>query len=296
MEVINDSKDMKKALKNKTEIVGCVGFSFKNPTTKPHHEGHQYLLQEAKKQCDILIAVYSQPNLFPNLILDSEIPELYNIDLNYCTTFCQQNNVDILYTIDSSTWKQKINKKHEFKKIEKALDPIKQEKGLTTYEENGLYGALVFHKHNEENWKKDKTFYSWSDGYLRFAQRELYKRENLPEVILIPPLRRPDGLIYSSSLINFDQDEIEIFKLIQKTFDKFFIHQNQVLLDHDLKQIDFRTNPTLYLRTWGKIQNTITGINNIVLSCQYSSSRLNDSIRYTINEFFENPWKRPSGF
>lgn len=297
MEVITDAKDMKQALpKGKSEIVGCIGFSLKNTTAKPHHEGHEYLIQQAKSQCDILVAVYSQPNMFSNLILDSEIPELYSLDLTYCTNFCQTNKVDIVYIIDSTTWKQKINKQNEFKKVEKDLDLIRQQKGLTTYEENGLFGALIFHKSNDENWKKDKVFYSWSDGYFRFAQKQLYKQHNLPETILIQPLRRPDGLIYSSTLTNFNQEEIEVFKLIPEVFNKFFKHQNQITLEKDLQQLDYRLTPTLKLESWSKVSNDILGTNNIFLSCEYSSSRLNNSIRYRVNEFFEKPWKRPEGF
>lgn len=292
MEVINNSKDIRKALKkNIPEIVGCVGFSPKNPTTNVHHEGHSYLLAEAKNQCDILVATYSQPNSLVNCLRDSELPLNYVLDLSYCTTFCQNNNVDILYIIDDQEVKQNIDKNEEKEKTKNSTKTVKDHVSeLNTWMDDILKGAVVFHKHNLNDWKKDKIFASWSDGYLRFAQKEVYSVEGLPEVILVNPLRRPDGLPYSSTILQFSQEDINILLKAKQAFEDFLVHQNQRVLEKALKNVDDRTIPNLQLSEQSKIQDGILGLNNLLLQVSYTN--LTNSLIYSLNEFYVNPWNQ----
>jgi len=292
MQVINDSKEMKKALKkNISEIVGCVGFSLKNPTTNKHHEGHAYLLNEAKKQCDILVAVYSQPSSFVNLIRDEELPLNYQMNIAHCTDFCQDNNVDILYIIDEQEIKHNIDKSIEKDNTKDSTKTVKQHvNNLNTWIDDGLKGAVIFHKHNLNDWKKDKIFASWSDGYIRFAQREVYYVEHLPQVILIDPLRRPDGLPYSSTILHFSKDDINILLKVKQSFENFLIHQNQRILEQDLKNVDDKVIKTFELIEHSKIQDGLLGINNLLLEVSYK--HLVNNLTYSLNEFYVNPWNK----
>jgi pantothenate synthetase len=290
MEVIFKAKDMKKILPiTEPKTVGLIGFSVKNPEVNQHHEGHEYLLKEAKKQCDILVAMYSQPLLYSNYMTDEEAI-LKSVNLEYCRDFCKTNNVDIMYIPDQTDLRKNMDKEKQKKKVINGLHNLEKNHHhkFKIHDENLFKGILIFYKQTINKWKKNKVFHSWSDGYWRFTQKELYKEHKLPEVVLINPLRRSDGLIYSSTLLQLNQNEINMIQITRQYLKDFLNHQNQKVLEENLRSIDNQSNTTMLFYMMSKAQDFLLGNNNLLLQAGYYIPRLGKDKDYKITEFYQN--------
>jgi pantothenate synthetase len=284
---------MKHALpKNLPQTVGLLGFKSKHPQGSQHHEGHEYIIQQARQQCDILVAMYTRCYTYINLLEENEVPEDDPFDQDYCTTFCQNNNVDIVYLINTQEIKQGTNKQQEKERIKNITNNVKTHQQITDWVDLAFKGSYLFHKHSISNWKKDKIFHSVSDGYLRFLQRAFYAEHNLPEIVLIPPLKRVDGLTPSSSLLKLTPEEVTIVQKIPILINQFLQHQSERALYTALRDVDSRSNPTIVFQHFNLVIGDLLGANNLLITVHYGETNASPIPKITINEFFTNPWNK----
>jgi pantothenate synthetase len=290
MEVIFKAQDMKKILPmTEPKTVGLIGFSIKDPELNQHHPGHAYLLKEAKQQCDILVAMYAQPLLYSNY-METEEAELNPIHLKYSTDFCATNNVDIMYIPDQKDLRKNVDKEKQKKKVINVLKNMEKNHyhKFKPHDENLFKGILIFYKQTINKWKKNKVFHSWSDGYWRFTQKELYKEHKLPEVILLNPFRRSDGLIYSSTILQCNPNELKMIQIARQYLKDYLTNPNRKIMEDNIRSIDNQSESSLMLQSWAITQGLLLGDNNLLLSTNYYIPRLGKNKAYRITEFYQN--------
>ncbi len=251
------------------------------PTMGALHAGHLELLQQAKKQCSIVVcSIFVNPTQFDNKEDFNNYPDTLSKDL----TQLEKINCDVVYTPNATDLYEGNEKaKHfEFAGLENEMEgKFRKEHfdGVATIIEK--FFAII---------KPQKAYFGQKDLQQLLIVKSLTKQLNLPvEIIGIPTVREENGLAMSSrnKLLNKEQlqkatllyKSLLMCKKEQDTFPisvlKNMISENfQKESDMELEYIEFANANTL--KTISSFQEK--GENAVCIAAFVGGVRLIDNI------------------
>lgn len=185
-----------------------VGFV---PTMGALHEGHLSLVDQAKKETDIIVvSVFINPAQFNN----PDDLRKYPRDMEGDMQKLKQRGVDIVFApSEQEMYPEKTSKTYDFGHLDKVMEG-KHRPGHFS----GV--ALIVHKLFDII-HPDKAYFGNKDYQQLVIIKQLTRQENLPvEVVGCPILREPDGLAMSSRNQRLTQQERKVAPVLYQTLKK----------------------------------------------------------------------------
>ena len=183
MECISEVRTLVTKAKKKGKVIGFV------PTMGALHEGHLTLMQEAKKQCDVVIAsIFINPTQFGVNEDLAAYPRTWDNDLKTCSSVgvdaVFHPQIKEMYPDDWGTWVE----------VEKATEVLCGKsrpmhfRGVATVVTKLL--NIV---------QPDKAFFGQKDAQQVVVLKKMVRDLNMPfEIVMLPIVRDADGLAKSS--------------------------------------------------------------------------------------------------
>jgi len=246
----------------KDKIVGASTFQRKNAGEL--HIGHEYLLNQIKSNCEIsVLCFYDVPYLISQLYHMNNQIEPVAWDENYCTTWAANNGVDFVF-IPSNNFLTDLTGVVNFDVMKNQTDNIILNEGYAELipgqyisQLKFLIFSLLISKEIGGFFHKNYHYCCWEQIPIPFIRRDVSRKYSFPEVIIIEPLRRSDGLPYSTSLLNLPQTKIDIFVSVNNSIRNLFT-DSTANADISLLDINSLLQGQFELRNFSSLKHEIT--------------------------------------
>jgi pantothenate synthetase len=269
------------------KIVGATTFQKKD--SGGLHIGHEYLLNQIKNNCEISVVSFYDTRYLMNQLYptgNQVVPITW--DENYCTTWAENNGVDYVF-IPSNDFLIDLTGVVNFETIKTQTDNIISNEGYAELIPGQYMGDIKFIIStllisNEVGgfFHKNYHYCGWEQVPIPFVRRDVSQKYSFSEVIMIDPLRRPDGLVYSTRLLNLDQSKIDIFVSVNNAIQSLFLDSTS---NADISMIDI--TPLLQgqfeLKNFSSLRHEITGNRDYVTWNLFDP---NTNLNYNFGELF----------
>lgn len=230
-----------------TKNIGYISFQRKN--TNEHHDGHAHLVNYAKNNYDLVVAAYwDHMEFIDNLFGDTE--SIYRRDINpvwdqsYCTSWCSNQGVDIML-VPNVGYSQIYFSGCNIQDLKNTINTIYDNEGYNNGREISSSTSLTIPQtikskmmsiyFNDRGWT---TITSAKDGYWRYVAKHFLENYTTSKYEILEPLKRPDGLYYSSSLNLIPSEKISLVSQIPTKMNSVTSQQNIFLLKDEINSID----------------------------------------------------------
>lgn len=183
MKCVSEVRTMVTKAKKEGKVIGFV------PTMGALHEGHLTLMQEAKKQCDVVIAsIFVNPTQFGVNEDLAAYPRTWDDDLKACNSIgvdaVFHPQVKEMYPEDWGTWIE----------VDKVTEILCGKSRPTHFR-----GVATVVTKLLNIVQPDKAFFGQKDAQQVVVLKKLVRDLNMPyEIIMLPIVRDSDGLAKSS--------------------------------------------------------------------------------------------------
>lgn len=186
MKVFETIKETKDHLYNKRQKENSIGFV---PTMGCLHAGHTSLLQQAKKENDILVcSIFVNPKQFDNPEDLKKYPRNFEKDLDILSNY----DCDIVFTPSvEEMYPEPVNEVYHFGELEDTMEGF--------YRKGHFNGVAIVVKRLLEIIQPDRAYFGKKDYQQLLVVKQLVKKTNLPvEIVPSDTVREADGLAMSS--------------------------------------------------------------------------------------------------
>lgn len=199
------------------KIIGATSFQKKN--TGGFHEGHTYLINTIKGMVEkVVVTFYDDFYLMYSLYPTEMNPnDPVTWDESYCLNWAETNGVDYVF-IPPPGFLFDITGVSSIEVLKDQTDTIIANESYFdsvpevyhTALKYTIFSALIG---NEVGgfFKKDFHYCSWEQNIIPFIRKDFYTKYTTMQLEIIEPLRRPDGLCYSTRLLTLPQNKIDVF-------------------------------------------------------------------------------------
>jgi hypothetical protein len=188
--------------------------SFRKKPLNGFHQGHMDLLTYARANCDMLLVSLSDTHLFVKALTYCDAIAPINYDEEYCITFMENNNVDLLFIHSPGVVADFIQDINLFDLRKQALQLIIDEgwemgqghiQNSTNW--NALYSEIMsdmIYTTNNIYRRRNRRFTTWKDG-LRMVYYKYYAdKYSATKTHLLSPSFN-NGIPYSTKYNNASQ-------------------------------------------------------------------------------------------
>jgi len=224
------------------------------------HSGHEDLLTILKNNSTVSVACFSYHSKNYHSLFGGVEP-IPPFDQSYCETWCQNINID--YAIFSElNLVDLINQNFDTTAILEQVEIYIQNESYESYftfpqindplKINNLKSFLFFHlvkdQINPNINNSQRKFLTWKDGICAYLQKyhvDKYNQNGL--YTIVDPIRRPDGLHYSTSIFSKPQSTINFYISVKALLDQWGNNQiDKAALDQAC--IDLEEGTTFQVR------------------------------------------------
>lgn len=261
MQVLRSISEAKSLIPS-DKIIGATSFQKKN--SGGLHDGHVYLINTIKSLVEkTVITFYDDFYLMYNIYPDegpSNSPVTW--DEAYCLNWADTNGVDFVF-VPPPGFLFDITGVSSIEVLKTQTDTIISNEGYSdaipsVYNTALKYSILSTLLSNEIGgfFKKDYHFCSWEQNIIPFIRKDFYTKYTTMQMQILEPLRRPDGLCYSTRLLTLPQNKIDVFLNIRNEI----VSQYDSTSTVNFSDIDINSmlNGLFTLTTAADICNTFT--------------------------------------
>ena len=230
--------------------IGTMSFDFKG--VGGLHVGHESLVTAAKSNFTTTVACFFNHHVLIHDIFGGP-PDNFNWDETYCTTWCQNLNLDYM-VITEPNFKTLVDQNYDSTAIWQQVETYYQNENYDVYynfpnvvdlKRNDLKYFLYFYVLKDMlNVNNYKRVLSWTDGIISFIQKYHYDKYKQPGLYtFIDPVRRSDGLQYSTRLLSAPVETINFYLQVKSNLDQWGNSQiDKATLDSNLLTLAIENN------------------------------------------------------
>jgi len=239
MKVIKEIKEMQKTTNNLTRAGKSIGFV---PTMGYLHEGHERLLQEARKENDyVILSIYVNPLQFG----EHEDLDHYPRNIDHDLSVARRNDIDFIFLPENKTMYPAP--------LSIEMTVSKRAHVLCGRSRPGHFEGVVTILTKLFNiCRPTKAYFGQKDAQQVAVVDALIQDFNFPvQLVSVPTVREEDGLAKSSRNINLSPQERSEAPAIQKALQKGkSLMQTR---NPDIQEVIQETRQFLERETRGKI-------------------------------------------
>ena len=204
MQIFKTKSDLSSSLSSLADSL--IGFV---PTMGALHNGHLELLQQAKKQCSVVVcSIFVNPTQFSNKEDFNSYPNTLSDDI----TKLEKINCDVLYVPDVSDLYTIDEKTKHFNL--NGLDNVMEGK----FRKGHFDGVATIIEKFFNVIRPHKAYFGQKDLQQILVVKSLTKQLNLPiEIISVPTIREENGLAMSSRNKLLSPKQIETASMLYKS-------------------------------------------------------------------------------
>jgi pantothenate synthetase len=250
MKIVRTCEELK--LESGIDSIAQTGFLRKE--INGLHSGHIECIKACKTAAKKCVVSFFPHEEIVNYLFGTTIPLPDHWNENYCTTFCENNEVDIVFIPDFDEVNKTFFTDLKIEDILRIVNDVISRKGYGGY--TGKFFdyiiAMEYLRKDRNLFPKDICVFSTKEGYKAFARKDYYETELHIPCILVDMTYRADGLPESSTFVNMSKNNLDILvqiydELKNRTYEYLDTQENFSSLINTINSYDTKQTKTIYI-------------------------------------------------